>query len=204
MVKKKQKSRELILVVTRKKLGSFLDFHGFRPVQDEKPSEWADAGSYKLREAMETDPSYKQIIPYIVLRHGPNVFRYWRSKRAGENRLHHLYSIGVGGHINPHDDNLFPETDEALTEAALRELGEEVTLETKPELRLAGFINDDKSEVGQVHLGIVYEAWLENEDIQIRERALGKGEWKPATELNDGIQYEAWSQFVIDDWILKV
>lgn len=203
MAKTKEKGRELILVVAREKLESFLNFYGFKPVQGEKPSQWADAGSYKIRENMETDPSFKQIIPYIVLRHGSNVFRYWRKNKSGESRLRHLYSIGVGGHINPHDDNLFPETDEALTEAALRELGEEILLDTKPELHLIGFINDDRSDVGRVHLGIVYEAWVHHEDIKIREdKALSKGKWIPIDKLNIGrIQYEAWSQFVIDDYL---
>ncbi|MEW6236524.1 MAG: NUDIX domain-containing protein [Candidatus Omnitrophota bacterium] len=194
---------ERILVVPRSYLGEFLAFRGFRPASAASPEAWMEAALFLPRPEMETDPSYKQIIPYILLRHEESVFRYRRTKRAGESRLHHLYSIGVGGHINPRDENLFTESHEVLEEAAMRELHEEMEVGTAPSLRHVGFINDDDSEVGQVHLGVVYEALLPNKQVKIRESALSRGEWVEIGRLQDGAEYETWSQFIISDYLLR-
>jgi predicted NUDIX family phosphoesterase len=194
--------KENILVVPRAILEPFINFRGFKSSGDAPINEWLEQGVFKSREEMESDPSYKQLIPYILLRHEERVFRYWRTKRAGESRLHHLYSLGVGGHIDQCDENLFTQTNELLDEAAMRELKEEVEIDSPESLKHIGFINDDESDVGKVHFGIVYEAWLDNETIKTREGALGRGEWKPITELND-VEYETWSQFLVDEYLTK-
>ena len=59
---------------------------------------------FRPRPEMEEDPSYRQIIPYVVLTLGEEVFLLRRLKKGGEKRLHGLLSIGVGGHINPVDE----------------------------------------------------------------------------------------------------
>ncbi len=194
-------SQEQIFVVPRSKFSSFLDFKGFKTSEGISLKEWVDAGTYKPRAMMEEDPSYKQLIPYIILRNNQLVFRYWRTKRAGESRLHHLYSIGIGGHINPVDDNLFPDTSELLHEAALRELHEEIEVESNVDLHHIGFINDDDSEVGKVHLGIVFECWLPDQNVKLRESALGRGEWIEVNNLYDDVEYETWSDFLIKDYL---
>lgn len=193
---------ENILVVPRAALEPFIQFRGFRPAGAEPIVAWIEAGGFKSRPAMEADPSFKQLIPYILLRCGQQVYRYWRTKKAGESRLHHLYSLGVGGHIDQGDDNLFTSSRELLQEAAVRELREEVQLAETPVLRPIGYINDDENEVGQVHLGIVYEAWLTSTEITTRESALARGEWKLIQELRD-VEYETWSQFLVEQYLLK-
>jgi predicted NUDIX family phosphoesterase len=114
-----------------------------------------------------------------------------------------LYSIGIGGHINPCDENLFTSQDEMIQEAAMRELREEVKVTDTVTLKHIGYINDDDSDVGKVHLGVVYEAWLDSPDVEINEQALGRGEWKPLHELLDGSEYETWSKFLIESLIQK-
>ena len=193
---------EQILVVPRSALEPFVNFRGFRQADDSPIEQWIEAGDFKPRSVMESDPSYKQLIPYILLRCGDMAYRYWRTKKAGESRLHHLYSLGIGGHINQRDDNLFTPSSELLNEAAMRELREEVELAKLPELRHIGFINDDENEVGQVHLGVVFEAWLEAPEATIRESALARGEWKKVSELKD-VEYESWSQFLVEEYLLK-
>jgi len=193
---------ENILVVPRSVLEPFIDFRGFRVASESPIVEWIEAGSFKPRPTMETDPSFKQLIPYILLRCSDQVYRYWRTKKAGESRLHHLYSLGIGGHIDRRDDNLFTASDELLFEAAMRELREEIELSETPELYHIGFINDDENEVGQVHLGVVYEAWLSSTHISTRESALARGEWKLISELGD-VEYETWSQFLLEEYLLK-
>ncbi len=194
---------EAIFVVPRSFLGDFLAFQGFKPVQSVSPEEWVHAGKYRSRTQMEEDPSFKQLIPYIVIRYSNKIFRYKRTKRGGENRLHHFYSIGVGGHINPADDNLFETEDQLLYEAALRELHEEVKIQGEVQLQHVGFINDESNEVGKVHLGLVYEAWPSSPDISPRESALSQGEWVDVNHLLNGVDYESWSLYLIKNYLLS-
>ena len=55
------------------------------------------------RAKAETDPSFKQIIPYVVITDGKNILHYVRGKKAGEQRLVAKGSVGIGGHINRAD-----------------------------------------------------------------------------------------------------
>ncbi|MFB3785665.1 MAG: NUDIX domain-containing protein [bacterium] len=194
---------EQILVVPRSVLSDILPFRGFMPLGKDRLETWLEARQFRPRDEMETDPGFKQIIPYTIVRHADHVFRYWRTKRAGENRLHHLYSIGIGGHINNRDMNLFTSPGELMNEAAARELKEEVEVDSLARFEPVGFINDDESEVGRVHFGVVYEAWVESRNARIRETALARGEWRPVSELQDGVEYETWSRFVIEEYLIK-
>src|SRR6266436_1214647 len=123
-------------------IGVFHGFLGDSPRVEKYISRLLDPKNlrYRPRSEMETDPSFKQIIPYVVLNHGGQVFHYTRGKRATESRLQALRSIGVGGHISADDSNLF---DSPYREAMFREVAEEVCLETKYIERCAGLINDD-------------------------------------------------------------
>src|SRR5687768_12403448 len=58
---------------------------------------------FRRRGDVETDPSWQQIIPYIVFSHGSKYFIYKYLPQAGESRLVDTYQIGVGGHINEVD-----------------------------------------------------------------------------------------------------
>src|SRR5262249_21130856 len=114
--------------------------------------------SYRPRAEVETDPTFKQIVPYVVLRCRDQVFHYTRGKRATETRLQALRSLGVGGHINPDDRSLF---ESPYREAMFREVAEEVEIQSAYTERCIGLINDDSTPVGQVHLGIVHVFDLE-------------------------------------------
>ena len=67
------------------------------------------------RAQAETDPAYKQIIPYVLVTFENSVLHYVRGKKAGEQRLVAKGSIGIGGHMNEADETFF-----ALYEAAYR------------------------------------------------------------------------------------
>ena len=152
--------------------------------------------SYRLRSEVETDPSFKQIIPYVVLRWQDQLFHYARGKRATETRLHALRSIGVGGHISLDDKNLF---ENPYREGMFREVAEEVFLETSFKEQCIGLINDDSTAVGQVHLGIVHVFDLEEPKVRRREQALTRAGFSPIQELSSQRdEFETWSQYVID------
>ncbi len=152
--------------------------------------------SFRPRSQVEEDPSFKQLIPYVVLRCGEQVFHYTRGKRATETRLQALRSIGVGGHISLHDEALF---DSSYREAMFREVAEEVLLETSYEERCLGLINDDSTAVGQVHLGIVHIFDLAQPKARRREQALVQSGFAPLTQLFEERQeFESWSQMVME------
>jgi predicted NUDIX family phosphoesterase len=118
-------------------------------------------GRYEPRAEMERDPSFKQIIPYLVLRDGARYFLMRRTDAGADARLHGLYSIGVGGHLNPGDGGLLGGLE--------REWHEELVADFLPEFHLVALLNDDTTSVGAVHLGAVYVADVGGRPVAIRE-----------------------------------
>jgi predicted NUDIX family phosphoesterase len=193
---------ERVLVVPASLLDGLGRFQGFcgdvdryLPVLLEKQNI-----SFRPRGQMEEDPSYKQLIPYCVLRHGDSVFRYMRGKKMGEKRLHALESIGVGGHISVTDERpLFGGARETYEEAMRRELDEEVVIESSYSQHCAGLINDDSSSVGQVHLGIVHLFELEAPKVRRREAALAQAGFVRLDQLRrESERLETWSQICLE------
>jgi predicted NUDIX family phosphoesterase len=192
------KAAERVLVVPTAVFHEAGAFQGFSPrVEHYLPCLLDPARlSFRPRGEVESDPSYKQLIPYVVLRWRDQVFHYTRGKRATETRLHALRSIGVGGHISADDTSLFGDL---YREALAREVAEEVVLETSYEEHCLGLINDDSNPVGQVHLGIVHVFELAEPRVQRREQALTRSGFAPLAELRaQREEFETWSQFVLD------
>jgi predicted NUDIX family phosphoesterase len=152
--------------------------------------------SYLERSRAETDPLFKQLIPYIVLRCGERVLHYTRGKAGTEARLRARRSIGVGGHICAEDAAA---SEDPYRTGMLRELAEEVLLETAWRERCVGLINDDRTPVGQVHLGIVHVLDLEEPKARCRESALVESGFAPLAELRRRRdEFETWSQFLLE------
>jgi len=155
--------------------------------------------SYQPRSAMEQDPNFKQLIPYVIFRYrdaagGTLLFQYTRGKGQGESRLHAKRSIGVGGHISA-DDAL---QTSAYDEGMRRELEEEVIINTPYRGRMAGLINDDESEVGRVHLGVVHLLDVERPAVEPRESEIIDAGFRTAAELlADIARFETWSQICL-------
>ena len=151
---------------------------------------------YLAREQAEQDPSYKQLIPYCIFRCDGRIFHYTRGSGQGEGRLHSKRSIGVGGHICS-EDQIDP--DAPYSEAMRREIEEEVYLEGPYEQRCVGLINDDETEVGRVHLGIVHLFDLELPKVRPREESIKEaGFAAPADLLADRARFESWSQICLE------
>lgn len=146
------------------------------------------------RPAAEEDPSYKQIIPYVVLKQKGRVFSTRRLNKGGESRLHGKLSIGIGGHINPVD-----ETDRrsVLMKGLERELKEEVYIQRRGDLVPQGFINDDGNGVGVVHLGLCFSMEVEGE-VSVKETEKLSGSWLSLQELRSEYDnMETWSQIAL-------
>jgi predicted NUDIX family phosphoesterase len=155
--------------------------------------------SYQPRPAMEQDPGFKQLIPYVIFRYrDPSgqtlLFQYTRGKGQGEARLHAKRSIGIGGHISADDAAQTSAYDEGMR----RELEEEVAIGTPYKSQLAGLINDDESEVGRVHLGVVHVFDVEHPAVQPRENEIIEAGFRPVSELlADLAKLETWSQICL-------
>ena len=155
--------------------------------------------SYRPRSAMEQDPTFKQLIPYVIFRFRDKagqtlLFQYTRGKGQGESRLHAKRSIGVGGHISV-DDAAQPS---AYEEGMRRELDEEVIIETPYRGRMVGLINDDETEVGRVHLGVVHLLDVDQPAVEPRETEIIDTGFRPVDELlTDIAHFETWSQICL-------
>lgn len=151
--------------------------------------------SYRPRDQMENDPSYKQLIPYCIFRCGDQIFHYCRGKAQGEGRLHSKRSIGVGGHISTLDRDL---KRSPYLEAMHREIDEEVDVQSPWQDRLVGLLNDDQSEVGRVHLGIVHIFDVQQAKVLPREKSMLDAGFASVEELRrDMDQFETWSQLCL-------
>lgn len=151
---------------------------------------------FRRRGDIEDDPSHKQIIPYMIVRHGPRLFLFQRSSSGGEARLHGKYSIGVGGHINKSD---VEGAADVVGAGLTREFEEELTVSRGWQARLVGVLNDETNSVGQVHFGLVHVVEVETPDIAVRESDVLSGRLADYSEvllLRD--RMETWSQLILD------
>ncbi len=192
---------EQVLVVPTQVLHAAGLFQGFSPdVAHYLPRVLAaDQLSYRPRSLMEQNPAFKQLIPYAVLKWRDQVFNYLRGRGGGEARLRALRSIGVGGHISSADGQ---PSAASYRQALLRELAEEVDVQSDFQERCIGLINDDATPVGQVHLGIVHVFELAEPRVRRREEVLTEAGFAPLAELRGRRQeFESWSQFLLEgDW----
>ncbi len=197
---------EKILVLKRKEIFGENDekkFMGFKSTSEfEINKEILNKAEFKFRKvngegqekAMEEDPTYKQIIPYLILKFENKYFCYKRTNKAGEKRLHDNYSIGIGGHINPIDKT---KNNNLILTSIKREFEEEVKYAGKTEPKLIGYINDDTNPVGEVHLAMVYLIELENQNVTLNEIELNDGKLMDINEIKNYYNnLESWSQIV--------
>jgi predicted NUDIX family phosphoesterase len=153
------------------------------------------------RAQAERDPAYKQIIPYVLVAFENSVLHYVRGKKAGEQRLVAKGSIGIGGHMSEEKDKfLWHTTDEQAYRAGVeREVNEEIKIGTPFEDRIVGLLNDDSTEVGSVHLGIVHVFKLAEPKVEKREAMITGLTFLSKKELMARREsLESWSQICVD------
>jgi predicted NUDIX family phosphoesterase len=154
--------------------------------------------SFRSRAIVEEDSSFKQIIPYVVVRHENRYLMTRRTNRQTESRLHGKYSVGIGGHIN--DLETFGATQNVIEAGLERELDEEIHLLGKRRsLNLVGIISDDSTPVGQVHLGLVFVLETDSAEFTVNEADLMTAEWATVDKLRECLErMETWSQIAFE------
>ncbi len=154
---------------------------------------------FMQRPQAEIDPAHKQIIPYALIVHGNRVLHYVRGKKAGEQRLVSKGSIGIGGHMNDTDESLFAWDEAAYRAGVEREVNEEIAIGSSFEDRIVALLNDDSTEVGRVHLGIVHVFRLVEPNVEKREAMITNLSFLSRDELIARREsLETWSQLCVD------
>ena len=190
---------ERVLVVPTEEFHKIGHFQGFSPTVEPYLNGLLNEQliSFRPRGDMEEDPSFKQLIPYVVFEHTDadgtvSVFQYTRGKGQGEARLRSKMSVGIGGHISTLDHR--DDYSETYAEGMRRELEEEVHIETSYRERVAGMINDDETEVGKVHLGVVHIFQVETPNVRPREDDILDAGFSPVPQLMAELdRMESWS-----------
>jgi len=164
-----------------------------------------DSYQFLRRGDVEQDPSYKQIIPYVIYynKESDMILTYTRSNNSGEQRLASKLSIGFGGHINECDTK--PDGDyfdNIVLTSLVREMTEEAPVtdnDVSYRTRLVpfGYVNEDMSDVGRVHFGIVFVFVIDNHiasSIRFLEDEIVAAKWMQRSEFNlIGRLFETWS-----------
>lgn len=194
-------SEEHVLVIPESRMLELGGFSGFRKFCPDAFEALLNPKymEFRPRSTVEDDPTVKQLIPYAILQcevaGKTSVFQYTRGKGQGEKRLHAKRSIGIGGHISRED----ADGDALYRSGMLRELSEEMVVEAEYTEELAGFIFDDSSPVGRVHLGVVHRLTLVSPDARAREEDLVESGFEAVSELKKHLDgFETWSQLCLE------
>ena len=185
-------SDEQVLVVPRDRVPGAAGWYGLR---HDGLTAFLDVvereGRYAPRDAMEQDAGFKQIIPYLVLRDGDRYFLMRRTRAGADQRLHDRWSIGVGGHLNPGDDGLLG--------GLRREWREELDADFEPSFEPLALLNDDTTDVGAVHLGVIFVADAMGRPVTVREHDKLTGSFASAAEVAAvAADLETWSRLVFE------
>ncbi|MBQ9812631.1 MAG: phosphoesterase [Thermoguttaceae bacterium] len=169
-----------------------------------------DATRFMRRGDAELDPNFKQLIPYVVFtceQDGKRlVFAYRRGKGQGEARLRSKWSVGIGGHVNDGD---LGDAENAFDAGTKREIAEEVSLDANiASFARVGLVNDDSTEVGSVHLGVVCRVELDAPKLRSNEPDLLEARFREVGELLAEIdeapeRFESWTVFAMRDVIAR-
>src|SRR5215831_8729539 len=192
---------ENVLVIRRSLFDELGSFQGlcFEPDKYLKAILSRGSNFFIPRPKAETDPDYKQIIPYALISFDDTVLHYVRGKKAGEQRLVAKGSIGIGGHMNESDESLFAMNEEAYRAGVERELNEEIKIDAPFEDRIVALLNDDTTEVGRVHLGVVHVFKLAEPKLEKREAMITGLTFLAKDELFARREtMETWSQICLD------
>jgi len=192
---------ENVLVVRRSLFDQLGSFQGL----SFEPQKYLDAflsrgnNFFLPRPEAEINPAYKQIIPYALITFQNKVAYYIRGKKAGEQRLVAKGSIGIGGHMNETDESLFALDEAAYRAGVEREVNEEIKIDSPFEDRIVALLNDDTTEVGGVHLGVVHIFKLAEPKIEKREAMITGLTFLRKEELLVRREtMESWSQICLD------
>lgn len=147
------------------------------------------------RMAAERMFEYKQIIPYTIIQNNKNeILIYQRS--GSEKRLNQMWSVGWGGHVLMDDFSKPSSIEDNILSGAYRELNEEIKNFRSEKLKFLGIINEEYTEVGKTHIGLVFFTITDLENIILSSEAKNS-KFISLNEINN-FKMEMWSQMTIE------
>jgi predicted NUDIX family phosphoesterase len=205
MLKIMNNMEELVFAFPTDELWELIPYRkkGLIKQNSEALKEIVQNGQFRKRSELEEDSSFKQIIPYGIISNKESFFLFKRSSGQTEKRLQNLFSLGVGGHMNP-GNSMKPE-EQYLTDELKREFSEEVRLLNGcsiVDIEFIGFINDDTIPVGRFHIGLLYNIRVSNKDVYVSETHKMTAEWINKSNLSEFYKrMETWSRIAFDFYI---
>ncbi len=201
---KKSLMDEDIVVFSRKSLKKYVPKPGLKITPPDNRWDLIAELRPMRRSLAEKDFSVIQLVSAFIIRFGNKYLTYKRTKRLPESRLHGVYSIPFGGHLNERD--ILPMFDIFDPEVAFfvmkREFEEEIRLPNNKisDLSFKGLLYDDRREVSKQHLGVVYDVSLASDEYVVGERGfLMDSKFETLDEIeNRRDEFENWSWMIID------
>lgn len=154
------------------------------------------------RSKVENDPRQQQIIPYIIVENtNGKILVMTRTPKQTETRLHNKLSLGIGGHINPKDNDSFGGS--LIMAAAFRELREEIGFNSYSQqvFCFVGMLVQREDPVGKVHTGVVFHMVTTEETIGGKEKDSHLAHWMTHRYINHHKIYprfEKWSLLLLN------
>jgi predicted NUDIX family phosphoesterase len=154
---------------------------------------------FVLRTLAENDPGWQQVIPYIVLQTQNLGLTAVYNRQGSEKRLHDLWSVGIGGHINPQDRSDSKDSfQDILITGMTRELDEELAHRPAADQPVfCGIINETVTDVGRVHLGAVFQILTASYETYVPGGELFSFQWVDTHKLA-ALNMELWSTLALD------
>jgi predicted NUDIX family phosphoesterase len=155
--------------------------------------------AFVLRTRAENDPGWQQVIPYIVLQTQDLGLTAVYNRQGSEKRLHDLWSLGIGGHINPRDQSDSKDSfQDILISGMTRELDEELAHRPPTDQPVfCGIINETVTDVGRVHLGAVFQIRTASPETYVPGAELSRFQWMTTRKLA-ALNMELWSTLALD------
>ena len=157
------------------------------------------------RDLAEKNTNYRQIVPYVLVKtKAQEYLTYTRKETQGEEKLHNLSGIGIGGHATIEDLGII---EHCVVKAAQRELMEELVIDTPPEISFnmpfteklwfLGMIAGTEEPVDLVHIGFIFR-WDIEKQVDVREK--DQMSFKYLDLLHDVVTFpnlEPWTRAII-------
>jgi predicted NUDIX family phosphoesterase len=196
---------EDILVIPRTKLLEHIKGIGITRSPDQ-PNKIFQSAEPMLRSQAEEDFSVVQLVSLYIVSHNKFFLTFKRTKRLPEQRLHGVYSVGFGGHLNPDDaPPLFAAlSSEEFATYIQRELNEELVLKDVPDISFVGLLYDESREVSKQHIGLVYNVRLTSPNYEIGERGfLMDSKLESLSDILSRLSdFENWSEMIVRDLLI--
>lgn len=158
---------------------------------------------YMVRGEAEENTRFKQPITYwVVVNQDNKIFVYrrgWAGSNAWESRLHSMMSFGVGGHIEREDED----SENIMKDSLIREVEEEINIskDNISSLEAMWYLNDDSELIHEVHIWIVYLIRVNNDETELLDWELEKGDFVNIDDLQDMVDSPEYS---LENWSMTL